>query len=94
MKNGQSAYIGVRPEDVEIQPALGAEVPAGMIGGTAQAALFVGERIEYQVAVDGQGVIVIYGERHEPVDEGSRVWLKLRPDGHTAWLSDWSHKED
>ena len=55
-----------------------------MIGGTAQAALFVGERIEYQVEVDGQGVIMIYGERHKPVDEGSKVWLKLaarRPHG-------------
>jgi len=94
MKTGESVYIGVRPEDVEIQSALGAEAPSGMIGGTAQAALFVGERIEYQVEVDGQGVIMIYGERHKPVDEGSKVWLKLRPEGHTAWASDWSHKEE
>jgi iron(III) transport system ATP-binding protein len=94
MKADESAYIGVRPEDVEIQPALGAEAPAGMIGGITHAALFVGERIEYQVEVDGQGAIMIYGERHKPVDEGSKVWLKLRPDGHTAWASDWSHKED
>jgi len=94
MKTGESVYIGVRPEDVEIHPALGAEPPSGMIGGTAQAALFVGERIEYQVEVDGQGVIMIYGERHKPVDEGSKVWLKLRPEGHTAWASDWSHKEE
>ena len=94
IKNGESVFIGVRPEDVEIHSALGAEAPSGMIGGTAQAALFIGERIEYQVEVDGQGVIVIYGERHKPVDEGSKVWLKLRPDGHTAWASDWSHKEE
>jgi iron(III) transport system ATP-binding protein len=93
MKAGESVYIGVRPEDVDIQPALGAEAPAGMIGGITHAALFVGERIEYQVEVDGQGVIMIYGERHKPVDEGSKVWLKLRPDGHTAWASDGSHKE-
>jgi iron(III) transport system ATP-binding protein len=93
MKAGESVYIGVRPEDVDIQPALGTEAPAGMIGGITHAALFVGERIEYQVEVDGQGVIMIYGERHKPVDEGSKVWLKLRPDGHTAWASDWSHKE-
>ena len=93
MKAGESVYIGVRPEDVDIQPALCAEAPAGMIGGITHAALFVGERIEYQVEVDGQGVIMIYGERHKPVDEGSKVWLKLRPDGHTAWASDWSHKE-
>jgi hypothetical protein len=38
--------------------------------------------------------MMIYGERHEPVDEGGKVWLKLRPDGHSAWASDWSHKEE
>ena len=94
MKTGESVFIGVRPEDVEIHPAHGAEAPSGMIGGKVEAALFVGERIEYQVEVDGQGVIMIYGERHKPVDEGSKVWLKLRPEGHTAWASDWSHKEE
>jgi len=94
MKAGESVFIGVRPEDVEIHPAHGAEAPSGMIGGKVEATLFVGERIEYQVEVDGQGVIMIYGERHKPVDEGSKVWLKLRPEGHTAWASDWSHKEE
>ena len=89
---GQSVYIGVRPEDVEIRAALGGEVPSGMIGGKVEAALFVGERIEYQVEVDGQGLIFIYGERHEPIEEGNKVWLKLRSEGHSAWSSDWSHK--
>lgn len=93
IKAGESVYIGVRPEDVEILPAMGTGVPPGMIGGTAEAALFIGERIEYQVEVEGQGVIVIYGERHNPVEEGSKVWLKLRPDGHTAWASDFLLKE-
>ena len=94
IKNGASVFIGVRPEDVEILPAVRSTPPPGMIGGTAQAALFVGERIEYQVEVDGQGVILIYGERHKPVQEGGKVWLKLRPDGHSAWASDWSHKQE
>ncbi|HEU4346035.1 MAG TPA: ABC transporter ATP-binding protein [Candidatus Binatia bacterium] len=94
IKAGESVYIGVRPEDVEIVAALSSTVPSGMIGGTAQAALFIGERIEYQVEVDGQGTIVIYGERHNPVAEGRKVWLKLRPDGHSAWAADWSHHED
>jgi ABC-type Fe3+/spermidine/putrescine transport system ATPase subunit len=94
VKAGESVYIGVRPEDVEITAALGGEVPSGMIGGKVEAALFVGERIEYQVEVDGQGIIFIYGERHEPIEEGGKVWLKLRADGHSAWLSDWSHKEE
>jgi iron(III) transport system ATP-binding protein len=91
--NGESVFIAVRPEDVQILPAVGSEVPAGMIAGKAEAALFVGERIEYQVEVDGQGPIVIYGERHNPVEEGSRVWIKPRADGHSAWASDWSQKE-
>jgi ABC-type Fe3+/spermidine/putrescine transport system ATPase subunit len=91
---GHSVYIGIRPEDVEILPATGSTPPSGMIGATTQAALFVGERIEYQVVVDGQGTVVIYGERHRPINEGSKVWLKLRPDGHTAWSSDWSRKEE
>jgi iron(III) transport system ATP-binding protein len=88
VKSGGSVCIGVRPEDVEILPALGSTMPSGMIGGTATAALFIGERIEYQVELDGQGIIVIYGERHKPVEEGGKVWLKLRPDGHSAWPSD------
>src|SRR6185503_16101115 len=91
---GGAVYIGVRPEDVEILPANGSKAPAGMIGGKAQAALFVGERIEYQVEVDGQSTVLIYGERHRPIDEGSKVWLKLRADGHSAWSSDWSHKAE
>ncbi len=94
MQNGAAVFIGVRPEDVEIHPALGAEPPAGMIGGRTLAALFVGERIEYQVEVDGQGAMMIYGERHKPIAEGKKVCLELRPDGHTAWASDWSHKEE
>jgi ABC-type Fe3+/spermidine/putrescine transport system ATPase subunit len=94
IKTGSSVYMGVRPEDVEIYPATGTKVPPGMIGGTAQAALFVGERIEYQVEIQGQGEILIYGERHNPIDEGSKVWLKLRPEGHSAWASHWSQQED
>ena len=94
IKAGESAFIGVRPEDVEIQPALDPAAPSGMLGGTAQTALFVGERIEYQVEVDGQGTIMIYGERHKPIEEGRKVWLKLRPDGHSAWASGWAHKQE
>jgi iron(III) transport system ATP-binding protein len=93
IKSGAAVYIGVRPEDVEILPANGA-TPAGMIGGTAQAALFIGERIEYQVEVEGQGAMLLYGERHHPIDEGNKVWLKLRPDGHSVWSSDRMHQNE
>jgi hypothetical protein len=58
-----------------------------------RAALFVGERTEYQVEVDGQRIILIYGDRHNPFREGGKIWLKLRPEGHSAWLSDLSAPE-
>ncbi len=92
LQAGESVFMAVRPEDTEILPAAASEAPSGMIGGKVLAALFIGERIEYQVEVDGQGIIMIYGERHEPVDEGKKVWLKLRPEGHSAWPSDWHNK--
>ena len=91
LKSGQSVYIGARPEDVEIVPAAtSSQAPPGMIGGEAHAALFVGERVEYQVEVEEQGTIVVYGDRHAPVAEGARIWLRLRPDGHSVWTSDWT----
>jgi hypothetical protein len=39
-------------------------------------------------------MMMIYGERHRPIAEGKRVSLQLRSDGHSAWTSDWSHKEE
>ena len=93
LKTGEEVFIGVRPEDVEILPVSGPNVPSGMTSGFAHAALFLGERIEYQVDVNGQRDIVIYGDRHSPVPEGGPVWLRLRPEGHSVWRSDWSHSE-
>ena len=92
IKNGDPVFIAVRPEDVKIQPALSATMPSGISAGTVKTTLFVGERVEYQVEVDDQGLMMVYGERHQPIDEGRRVWLKLRPEGHSAWSTDWSHK--
>jgi ABC-type Fe3+/spermidine/putrescine transport system ATPase subunit len=90
IRSGQDVAIGVRPEDVQILPADSSQTPPGMLRGVARTTLFTGERVEYQVEVDGQSTVVIYGDRHDALDEGSRVWLKLRPDGHTAWSSDWT----
>ena len=61
-----------------------------MVAGTVEAALFVGERIEYQVNVNEQQTMIVFGERHVPIEDGDKVWLRLRPEGHSAWASDWS----
>jgi iron(III) transport system ATP-binding protein len=94
IERGRQVFIGVRPEDVELLSAHGSSVPPGMLLGTLEVALFVGERVEYRVNVEGQGVIDIYGDRHRPIEEGRKVWVKLRPDGHSAWESNKSLSED
>jgi iron(III) transport system ATP-binding protein len=83
--NGDPVLIGVRPEDVQLTAVEGNEASPGAILGQVRAALFVGERIEYQIEVKDQGVVMIYGDRHTPIAEGARISLTLRPDGHSAW---------
>ena len=93
LSTGQDVYTAIRPEDIEVQPLPGKDIPSGAIGGVVSAALFTGERFEYQVEVDGQGTLQVFGERHNPASEGNRVALVLRPDGHSVWSSDWTHTE-
>jgi ABC-type Fe3+/spermidine/putrescine transport system ATPase subunit len=79
-------FIAVRPEDIELIPArAAAETPSGSIAGTVRSAMFTGDRIEYQVEIESQGIFVVNGTRHSWVDEGHRVWLRLRPEGHSVW---------
>jgi ABC-type Fe3+/spermidine/putrescine transport system ATPase subunit len=85
--NGQTVFIAVRPEDVAIFPAGTGGLPPGMLRGVARAALFVGGCVEYQVELEGQGPIVVNGDRRSAIDEGGQVWLKLRSDGHSAWAA-------
>jgi ABC-type Fe3+/spermidine/putrescine transport system ATPase subunit len=82
---GQNVRVAIRPEDLRVLPQAENEAPEGSLDGVAEAALFVGERIEYQVNVEGQDTILIYGNRHRPTGSGERVWLQPRPDGHSIW---------
>jgi iron(III) transport system ATP-binding protein len=82
---GDPAHLAVRPEDVRIVTAECPQLPDGMLGGIIHTTLFLGDEIEYQVEIEGQGTVLICGDRREPIEEGSRVWVKLRPEGHTVW---------
>ncbi|MBI4171192.1 MAG: ABC transporter ATP-binding protein [Actinobacteria bacterium] len=82
---GDAVRVAIRPEDLEVLPATTGEAPPGALVGVAEAALFVGERVEYQVQVEGQGTILIYGDRHTRTKAGARAWLRPRPEGHTIW---------
>jgi iron(III) transport system ATP-binding protein len=87
IRQGDAVFLGVRPEDIDVLAATGDSVPAGMISGQIGAALFVGERIEYHIDIEGQKEIDIYGNRHTLLGDGSRAWLKLRSEGHSVWPS-------
>ena len=68
-------------------------IAAGRVRVDGQTVATLGMNIEkdQQVEVDGQAKIQVYGPRHAPVEEADRVWLKIRPEGHSVWPSDWSH---
>ena len=83
-KTGDKVNVAIRPEDLEVLPAIG-DAPAGALSGLAEASLFVGERVEYQVRVEGQGTILIYGDRHDRARAGAPAWLVPRAEGHTIW---------
>jgi len=83
---GQRVRLAVRPEDLTIAPGETLAEGAGALRGTVEAALFVGERVEYQIDVAEQNTILVYGDRHNAAREGSQVWLIPRPKGHSVWL--------
>jgi ABC-type Fe3+/spermidine/putrescine transport system ATPase subunit len=82
---GTAVYLAMRPEDAEV---LGADDPragADTVGGTVEAALFVGERTEYRVRLDEQGSVLVYGKRMEVFGEGQAVRLRIQPESVSVW---------
>jgi ABC-type Fe3+/spermidine/putrescine transport system ATPase subunit len=84
---GGGVMIGTRPEDIEILTADDRALSTSTIEGVVKASLFVGERIEYQIAAEGQALIVLYGQRHEPIKDNEKVWLRLKPESHHIWCT-------
>jgi hypothetical protein len=81
-------HLAVRPEDLEIIAAVTSDTPPDALRGVIEAALYVGERVEYQIQVEEQQKIVAYGDRHNYAPPGASVWLKPRPNGHSVWVGD------
>ena len=82
---GVAVNIAVRPEDVDLMEPKGDELPQGAIGGTVRTTLFTGDRTEYQVEVEGQGTLLLYGTRQHIFGEGSPLWLKMQPETISVW---------
>jgi ABC-type Fe3+/spermidine/putrescine transport system ATPase subunit len=83
---GVAVHIAVRPEDVDmVEPQGDGELPQGVVRGTIRTTLFTGDRTEYQVEVEGQGSLLLYGTRQHIFGEGSPVWLRMQPDTVSVW---------
>jgi ABC-type Fe3+/spermidine/putrescine transport system ATPase subunit len=82
-RDGEPVYLAVRPESVDVRP-LGAAAP-GSLPGRVEAALFSGDRMEYQIRIEGQDTILAYGASPEPLREGDGVAVAFRPDHVTLW---------
>jgi iron(III) transport system ATP-binding protein len=80
---GQAAQVAVRPEKLRVAPS--AASPARGLRGAIEAALFSGDRMEYQIRLDGQGTVLAYGDGLDALDEGAAVALTFRPDDATLW---------
>src|SRR5262249_12944929 len=81
---GDRVMVGVRAEDIEIIPATSDSLPDQAVAAKAVSALFLGDKMQYHVEVQGNSIIV-RGDRHRAVEAGSPVWLRIWPTGHTVW---------
>ena len=88
LRTGMPVQAAIRPEDITVTRATQSSAPEGVMGGFAEAALFVGERYEYQVRLEQQGAIIVHGDRHDAIEEGAAVWLRPTPEGHSVWPLD------
>jgi iron(III) transport system ATP-binding protein len=84
---GQAIKLAVRPEDVTVVEQHGKDA-GGYLDAKVVTALFTGETVEYQVDIPTVGVVTIRGDRHELIQDGAPVTLRLRPRGHTVWRAD------
>ena len=88
LRMGMPVQAAIRPEDITVTRATQSPAPEGVMGGFAEAALFVGERYEYQMRLEQQGAIIVHGDRHDAIEEGAAVWLRPTPEGHSVWSLD------
>jgi ABC-type Fe3+/spermidine/putrescine transport system ATPase subunit len=75
-------WIALRPEDAELTtggPAI------DCIPGTIQAALFAGDRTEFQVSVPAQRPLLVYGSRRDHYEAGQQVTLRIRGESASVW---------
>ena len=85
LSKGELTCVGIRPDDLTVEPATASLIPNGCLEGKVITALFMGEFYEYQIEITGQKIMTINGNRHHEISPGDRVWVRVHPHGHTVW---------
>jgi iron(III) transport system ATP-binding protein len=83
--NGSAVSLAVRPENVDVTAAEGEARPDNSIEATVVTSLFMGDRLDHQVDVPGQGRRVVSGHTSMPFERGTKVYLRFKGDNHTVW---------
>jgi ABC-type Fe3+/spermidine/putrescine transport system ATPase subunit len=87
MTPGQSVYVGMRPEDVEIVSQSEAE-ENNTLRGTVLTQLFTGERVEVDVELGDDARMLVYAPRRLAAEGGQTVYLRVRQEAVTVWLAE------
>jgi ABC-type Fe3+/spermidine/putrescine transport system ATPase subunit len=82
---GADAHVAIRPEDIVVGPADGPAPKDNALPGVIDTLLFVGDRYEARVALDGGHRIMLLLPRAREWREGQRVHLGLPPDAVSVW---------
>ena len=83
---GTAVFLAMRPEDADVvAAAVDSRATGESVGGTVEAALFVGERTEYRIQVHEQGSVLVHGKRGEVFREGQAVRLTIHPESVSVW---------
>jgi ABC-type Fe3+/spermidine/putrescine transport system ATPase subunit len=82
---GAEAHVAIRPEDIVVGPDDGPPPKDNALAGVIDALLFVGDRYEARVALDGGDRIMLLLPRACEWREGQRVRLGLPAQAVSVW---------
>jgi ABC-type Fe3+/spermidine/putrescine transport system ATPase subunit len=87
VSDGSTVYVAVRPEHVDVRPAPSAQGSGRLneLEGGIEALLFVGERYEANITLDGGETVMAYLPATSDWAEGQRVVLTLPEEQLRVW---------
>jgi ABC-type Fe3+/spermidine/putrescine transport system ATPase subunit len=82
---GVEAHVAIRPEDIAVTTADGAQADDHALPGVIEALLFVGDRYEARVSLGGEQRFLLLLPRAPEWREGQAVLLSFAPEVASVW---------